>query len=75
MGALVVKRVASVSSSVLAASHQVSSDLGGEIAILDLKGGTYYGLDAVGARLWSLLQEFRTVEEIWDVLVHEYEVE
>jgi hypothetical protein len=71
----VKRRVVSVGSSVVAAKDQVSSDLGGEVAILDLKGGTYYGLDHVGARIWGLLQEPRTVEEIRDVLLSEYEVE
>ena len=70
-----MKRALSVNSSVVAAKDQVSSDLGEEIAILDLKSGTYYGLDAVGARIWSLIQEPRSVEEIRDSLVSEYEVE
>jgi Coenzyme PQQ synthesis protein D (PqqD) len=62
-------------STVVAAKDQVSSDLGGEVAILDLKAGVYYGLDAVGARIWSLIQEPRTVIEIRDILLEEYEVE
>ncbi len=61
-------------SSVVAAKDQVSSDLGDEVAILHLKAGAYYGLDAVGARAWSLIQEPRTVQEIRDILVGEYEV-
>jgi hypothetical protein len=59
----------------VAAKDQASSDLGGEMAILDLKAGVYYGLDAVGARIWSLIQEPRTVNEIRDILLEEYEVE
>ena len=59
----------------MAAKDQVSSDLGGEVAILDLKAGVYYGLDAVGARIWSLIQKPRTVNEIRDILLEEYEVE
>jgi hypothetical protein len=70
-----VKRTLSAGSSVVATKDQVSSDLGGEVAILNLEADTYYGLDAVGARIWSLIQEPRTVEEIRDVLVSEYEVE
>ena len=58
-----------------AAKDQVSSDLGEEVAILNLKNGVYYGLDAVGARIWSLIQEPKTVNEILDVLLDEYEVE
>jgi hypothetical protein len=67
--------VVSGGSTVVAAKDQVSSDLGGEVAILDLKAGVYYGLDAVGARIWSLIQEPRTVIEIRDILLEEYEVE
>jgi hypothetical protein len=67
--------VVSRGSTVVAAKDQVSSDLGGEVAILDLKAGVYYGLDAVGARIWSLIQEPRTVNEIRDILLEEYEVE
>ena len=70
-----MKRTLSVSSSVVAANDQVSSDLGGEVAILHLKAGMYYGLEAVGARIWNLIQEPRPVEEIRDILVREYEVE
>jgi len=58
-----------------AASEQVSCDLAGEVAILDVKSGTYYGLNAVGARIWNLIQEPRTVNEIRDTLLKEYDVE
>jgi len=73
-GDLAVRRTVSLGSSVVAAEGQVSSDLGGEAAILDLQGGTYYGLDAVGARIWSLIQQPKIVEEIRNTLVSEYEV-
>jgi len=65
----------STSSVVVAAKDQVSSDLGEEVVILDLKQGVYYGLDAVGARIWDLIQEPKAVNEIRDVLLDEYEVE
>ncbi len=59
---------------VAAARDQVSCDLAGEAAILNLKNGVYYGLDPVGARIWNLLQESRRVREIRDALLAEYEV-
>jgi len=70
-----MKRTLSGNSRVVVARDQVSSDLGGETAILNFKAGKYYGLNAVGSCIWSLIQEPRTVEEIRDVLVSEYEVE
>lgn len=56
------------------AAGQVSADLGGEMAILDSKSGIYYGLDSVGARIWGLIQEGKTLSGIRDCLLEEYEV-
>src|SRR5215207_4478914 len=69
------KSVVSGSSTVVAAKNQVSSDLGGEVAILDLKAGMYYGLDEVGARIWELIQEPRAVREVHNMLLSQYDVE
>ena len=63
------------SSVVVAAREQVSCDLAGEVAILDVKSGIYYGLNAVGARIWNLVQEPRTVDEIYVTILEEYDVE
>lgn len=70
-----MKRTLSADSRVVVARDQVSSDLGGETAILNFRTGTYYGLNAVGVRIWDLIQEPRSVGDIRDVLVNEYEVE
>lgn len=58
-----------------ASDHQVSSDLGGEVVILDLEGSKYFGLDAAGARAWELLQPGITVGDLTDALLAEYEVD
>lgn len=60
---------------VVAAKEQVSSDLAGEAVILDFKSGVYYGLNEVGARIWNLIQQPKTVSEIRDAIVAEYEIE
>lgn len=70
-----MRRTISLGSTVVAAEGQVYSEIGEEVAILDLKAGTYYGLDAVGARVWELVQGPKSVGEIRDVLLEEYEVE
>lgn len=62
-------------STVVAVKEQVCADLAGEAVILNLKSGVYYGLNEVGARIWQLIQEPRTVTTIGDVLLEEYEVE
>ena len=60
---------------VVAVKDQVSCDLAGEAAILNIKNGVYYGLDPVGARIWSLVQEPRMVGEIQRTITGEYDVE
>jgi len=54
---------------------QVYTELGGELAILNTKSGIYFGLDPVGGRVWSLILEFRTAQEIREVLLQEYDVD
>lgn len=54
---------------------QVSSEVSNEIVILNLKTGTYHSLNPVGARIWQLIQEPKTVREIIDTLLVEYDVE
>ncbi len=60
---------------IVASKDQVSCDLAGESIILNLKNGIYYGLNPMGARIWSLIQERRRVDEVRDQILDEYEVE
>ncbi len=69
------RKAISLDSMVVASKEQASADLGDEAAILNLKSGVYYGLDAVGARIWNLIQTPRTVREVRDTLLAEYDVE
>jgi|SRR5215212_4210459 len=72
---MVMNPVVSERSTVVVAKDQVSSDLGGEVAILDLQAGMYYGLDEVGARIWQLLREPNVVGEIQATIAREYDVD
>nr|WP_299407078.1 lasso peptide biosynthesis PqqD family chaperone [Acaryochloris sp. IP29b_bin.148] len=65
----------SADTTVVATSEQVSSDLAGESVILNLKTGMYFGLNEVGASVWTLLQQPRSVQEICDQILNEYEVD
>jgi hypothetical protein len=60
---------------VVASQELVSSDLAGEQVILDLSSGMYFGLNSVGTRVWQLIQEPKTVNEVRETLLSEYEVE
>lgn len=59
---------------IAASDEQVSSRVADEEVILNLKNGSYYGLNPVGARIWELIQEPMTVAALIEQLVEEYEV-
>jgi coenzyme PQQ synthesis protein D (PqqD) len=52
-----------------------SCDLAGEMAIVNFDNGVYYGLDPTGARIWNLLREPSTVEQLCDTLAGVYDVD
>jgi hypothetical protein len=58
-----------------ASRDQFSVDVKDETVILGLKDGLYYGLDPIGTRVWNLIQQPRTLEEIRSILLEEYDVE
>ena len=50
-------------------------EVGGETVLLDLATGIYFGLDAVGARIWQQIEsENATLAEACDVVEREYDV-
>ena len=63
------------SATVVVADDLLASAFGAELVILNLKDGVYYGLEDVGARIWSLLQRPMTVGAIRDAIVAEFDVE
>lgn len=65
----------SANSMITVTKDQIAADLAAEEVILNLKSGVYYGLNAVGARIWNLIQEPRSVGDIRDALLEAYEVE
>ena len=52
----------------------MARQVGQETVILDLASGTYFGLDPVGARIWQLMVEGKTLAEVCEAMLAEYEV-
>lgn len=53
----------------------LTAEVDGELMAMSVDRGICYGLNAVGTRIWALLAEPRTVDELCAQLLHEYEVE
>jgi coenzyme PQQ synthesis protein D (PqqD) len=58
----------------VASEHQLSTKLSGEVVILGLRDTVYYGLQEVGTRVWDLLQSPRSIRQIVEQIVAEYDV-
>lgn len=61
-----------IDSVVRTSPQQVACELGEEVVILSVASGTYFGLDPVAARIWTLLGEQRSLAAIRDTLLEEY---
>jgi hypothetical protein len=60
----------------VAFSEQViSQEVLGETVILDLESECYFGLDAVGTRIWQLIRDSGELRAIYNTLLDEYDVE
>lgn len=64
----------SLASRVKANTDVVFRDLQGELVLLNLKTGVYFGLDRVGTRMWQLLHERHSLHEVLATLLDEYDV-
>lgn len=49
-------------------------DLGDEAVLLDLDTETYFGLNAAGSRLWTLLTTSPTIRDAFAAMLDEFEV-
>jgi hypothetical protein len=64
----------SAGSIVVAAKDHVSCPLGDDIIILDLRAGLYFSLDNVGAMVWQLIQQPRTMQDLRAAILETFEV-
>lgn len=62
----------SMSSIVVSTDEQISSDVGEEAVLLNIRDGEYYGLNPVAASVWRLLRQPATLEAVRDALLAEY---
>ena len=52
----------------------ISQEVSGETVLLDLESENYFGLDAIGTRIWQLIKETNELQSIFDTLLEEYDV-
>ncbi|MGA8569448.1 MAG: PqqD family protein [Candidatus Binataceae bacterium] len=50
-------------------------DVGGDVVILNLETGAYFGLDGSGSQIWRELVEYSSLEKAFESLKQEFDVE
>ncbi len=52
-----------------------AQEVDGEMVLLDMESENYFGLDEVGTSIWQAMQEKKTLQEVFEVLLEQYDVE
>lgn len=50
----------------------LAADVGGELVLMSVEHGKYYGLDDVGSNIWRRIEEPIEVGQLCDALTREY---
>ncbi len=56
-------------------SYIDATDLDGEVVMMNLEKGQYFMMNQVGSRIWEIIQEPSTVNNIINILLGEFQVE
>jgi len=72
---LCMGQVITLQTTVVATPDQVSCRLDDETVMLELKRGTYYGLNHVGTVIWDLIQKPQSLEAICSAVMEKYEID
>lgn len=52
----------------------VTREIGGEMVLMDLDSGNYFGLNAVGGHVWQAIEDGKTIAELCDQIEQAFDV-
>ena len=52
-----------------------AQEVDGEMVLLDMNSENYFGLDEIGCDIWQALQEHKSLQAVYDVMLESYDVE
>ena len=53
----------------------ISGQLHDQLVMIDIDKGQYFALNTIGTRIWELIEDARTIEEICALLLEEFDVD
>jgi coenzyme PQQ synthesis protein D (PqqD) len=63
----------SITDAVRVPEDVIFRELNGEAVVLALDNGTYFGLNAVGMRIWQLCEQHGSLREVWEAMQREFD--
>jgi hypothetical protein len=63
-----------LSNKIVPAPHVVARAVAQETVLLDLESGTYFSLDTVGAHIWGMIEKGKSLNQICDAMLEEFDV-
>jgi ornithine carbamoyltransferase len=67
--------IESLSRKVRISPEVLVQEVGGESVLLDLASERYFGLDAVGTRVWQMMRDLGDLQDVHRAMLEEYQVE
>jgi hypothetical protein len=64
----------SVDAVVVRRGEPLTAAVDGELVMLDVQSSRYFGLDAIGNRIWDLIAQPRSVGDLCEMLQTEFDV-
>lgn len=61
------------SAPIVRSSDTVATEIDGEIVLIHIEDGKYFGLDAIGSEIWRRLEEPKTVDALCEELKSHFE--
>jgi len=52
----------------------VHTDMDGEVVMMSIEQGAYYGVDSIGSRIWNMLEEQTSIGDLCSRLCQLYDV-
>lgn len=56
-------------------SETLHSKIDDEVILMSIEADSYFGLDPIASRIWELLEQPKTLDELVALLMEEYEVD
>ena len=53
----------------------IAAEMDGDLVMMSVERGAYFGIGGVGTRVWELLEQPRSVDQLCAAIVAEYEID